>query len=84
MAMVKRIGWVLAGVLIGVLLTTSTQARFQLTEPRKARLVQVAGNVVAGRSAALIRDMKSDGCWLMINTSDGVTVAQAPAAACYQ
>jgi hypothetical protein len=84
MAIVTRIGWILAGVLIGALLTTSTQARFQLPEPRQARLAQVAGNVVAGRTATLIRDTKSDGCWLLISTSDGVAIAQAPPAACYQ
>ena len=84
MAIMKRIGWVLGGVLIGVILTTSTHARFQLPEPRQARLVQVTANNVAGRTATLIRDMKSDGCWLVITTSDGVAIAQAPAAACYQ
>jgi hypothetical protein len=84
MAIVTRIGWILAGVLIGALLTTSTQARFQLPEPGQARLAHVAGNVVAGRTATLIRDTKSDGCWLLISTSDGVAIAQAPPAACYQ
>jgi hypothetical protein len=84
MALVKRIGLILAGVVIGVLLTTSTQARFQLPEPRQARLVQVAGNVVGGRTATIVRDTKSDGCWLLISTSDGVAIVTAPPAACYQ
>jgi hypothetical protein len=84
MGIVKRIGWLLAGVLIGVLVTTSTQAGNQLPEPRQTRLVQVTANNVAGRTATIIKDTKSDGCWLMINTSDGVAVTQAPPSACYQ
>ena len=84
MALIKRLGWVIGGMLIGALVTTSIQARVQLPEPRQARLVQVAGNVVAGRTAFLMKDTKSEGCWLVINSSDGVAIAPAPASTCYQ
>src|SRR3982751_4701412 len=84
MRIVKRIGWLLAGVAIGVLITTTAHANIQLPEPRQARIVKVASSGVDGRTFTIVRDTKSDGCWLVINTSDGVAVSQAPATACFQ
>jgi uncharacterized membrane protein YciS (DUF1049 family) len=84
MRIVKRIGWLLAGLVIGVLITTTAHAKIQLPEPRQARIVKVASSGVDGRTFTIVRDTKSDGCWLVINTSDGVAVSQAPATACFQ
>ena len=82
---VKRLGWMLAGVLIGGLAGTAVQARQQSQPPQ--RLVVVATGRVSGWNAEIVRDMKSDGCWLLIGsrTVDGaVAVAPAPPGSCYQ
>lgn len=82
----KRLGWMLAGVLIGGLAATVVHAG-QPQSPLPQRLVVVASDHVSGWNADIVRDMKSDGCWLLIGsrTVDGaVAVAPAPPGTCYQ
>lgn len=83
MTIAKRLGWVLVDMLIGAVITTSVHAR-QGRNREPDRLIEIANNVVAGRSATLIKDAKGDGCWLMISGNEGMALARAPAAACYQ
>ena len=84
----KRIGWILVGVVIGALATGSMAAVRQLPEPPQRRLTVITQSTVVGsRTAYLIRDAKSEGCWLMIgsNSPEGtVALAPAPAPACYE
>jgi hypothetical protein len=83
----KRIGWILVGVVIGALATGSIAAVRQLPEPPQRRLTILTQNTVGTRTAYLIKDAKSEGCWLMIspNNSDGTAaLAPAPAPACYE
>ena len=84
----KRIGWILVGVVIGALATGSMAAVRQLPDPPQRRLTIFTQNTVIGsKTAYLIKDAKSEGCWLMIssNSSDGpVALAPAPAPACYE
>ena len=82
----KRIGWILVGVVIGALATGSMAAVRQLPEPPQRRLVVFMDNQIGRRTASLIKDTRGDGCWLMITTgnADGpVAIAPAPASACY-
>ena len=84
----KRIGWILVGVVIGALATGSMAAVRQLPEvATQRRLAVITENSVGPRHAYLIKDAKSEGCWLMISSggSDGTAaLAQAPTPACYQ
>jgi hypothetical protein len=79
----KRMAWVLVGVVMGAVAATSLHARVQLPQPQ-SRLVEVGNSTVGGRSAYVIRDAQGAGCWLMISSSDGVALAPAPQSACYQ
>jgi hypothetical protein len=86
MERLKRMGWMLVGVLIGGLAATAVHARQPQSQPPQ-RLVVVASDRVSGWNAEIVRDMKSDGCWLLIGsrTVDGaVAVAPAPPGTCYQ
>jgi hypothetical protein len=84
----KRIGWILVGVVTGALATGSMTAVRQLPESPQRRLTIFTQTSIAGsRTAYLIKDAKGEGCWLMItsNNPDGpVALAAAPAPACYE
>lgn len=87
MAMVKRIAWVLIGVIVGALTTGSMMgARQQPAEP-SSRLVVLGSSspVLATRNASLIKDTKSDGCWLLVSSpshTEPLALAPAPQGAC--
>lgn len=88
MAVVKRIGWVLLGVLIGAFSTSALVATKQLPEVPTPRLAAFGRTSIGGsRTATLIRDTKSAGCWLLIaapGADGGMVLAPAPESACSQ
>jgi len=87
MAMVKRIGWVVLGVLIGALSSSALVATKQLPEPPTPRLAAFGRSSIGNRTATLIKDTKSDACWLLISASaadGGMALAPAPNYACSQ
>ena len=83
----KPIGWILVGVVIGALATGSMAAVKQLPEvATQRRLTVLTESTVGPRQAYLIKDAKSEGCWLMISSGgpDGTAaLAPAPPAACF-
>ncbi len=80
MSIVKRGGWVLIGVFLGVLATTSISAvKHQPVD--EARLKTVMAMSPLG-IVYFVRDTKSDGCWIVFNKDAAVSVATAPAASC--
>jgi hypothetical protein len=83
MVVAKRIAWILIGVVVGALTTGSVMGARQRQEQPSSRLVVWARMPIEGKSATLIRDTKSEGCWLMIPSGENSTVlAPAPSGAC--
>jgi hypothetical protein len=87
MPIVKRIGWLLVGAIIGAI-AVSTLAAAQLPplHPER-RLISLhnAGTTDSG-SAYFIKDTKTGACWLTVRFRDdsGGSLAPAPAASCEQ
>ena len=83
MRTMKRVGWILIGVIIGALATGSSGAvkeQFQESPRLKVSVVR-AGNL--GAMAAFIKDTRSGGCWLSLrHRNSGVSLVTAPLAAC--
>jgi len=88
MTVVKRIGWVFLGVLIGALSTSALVATKQLPEPPTPRLAAFGRTSIgSSRTATLIKDTKTDACWLLVSapSADGaLALAPAPNYACSQ
>jgi hypothetical protein len=89
MALVKRIGWVLVGILIGICGASALSASgAALQERPQSRLVAfMRGDRIDGYNAYFIKDTKTGGCWLSIRSGDAygpVSLAPAPAASCEQ
>jgi len=88
MPVVKRIAWVFLGVLIGALSTGALVATKQLPEVPTPRLAAFGRTSIGGsRTATLIKDTKSDACWLLVSApaTDGpIALAPAPNYACSQ
>jgi len=89
MAVAKRIGWVLIGILIGICgasaLSASGAAQEERPQPRLVALMR--GDRIGGYNAYFIKDTKTGGCWLSIRSGDPygpVSLAPAPAASCEQ
>ena len=85
MAHVKRLGWVLVGVLIGGFGSGSLSARRPSQEQPSRRLVTLPALPLSGSvSGYFIRDAKTDACWLMIRSRDDLsgTMSPAPSASC--
>jgi hypothetical protein len=80
MRIVKRCGWILIGVIIGALATSSLGARKQQSAD-ESRLKTSFATTPMGL-AAFVKDTKSDGCWLVFSKDAAVSVATAPAQAC--
>jgi hypothetical protein len=89
MALVKRIGWALVGIAIGVCGASALSASGGVLQERpQPRLVALMrGDRIDGYNAYFIKDTKTGGCWLSIRSgnADGpVSLAPAPAASCEQ
>ena len=85
MTMVKRIGWVFVGVLIGGITTGSVAARRMPQERPSPRLIMLPTVPLSqGGPGYFIKDTKTGACWLMIRSRDDMsgTMAPAPAASC--
>jgi hypothetical protein len=87
MGTARRIGWILIGVLVGAIATTSFGAA---REPQSGRVTRL---IVMGTSSPLqthnfsfIKDTKSGACWLaaLSGPEGGMSIATAPAEACEQ
>ena len=80
MGIVKRCGWILIGVLIGALATSSIGAVKQQSA-QDSRLKTTFVSTPMG-FAGFVKDTKSDGCWLVFSKDAAVAVATAPVQAC--
>jgi hypothetical protein len=78
----KRTGWVLMGVFIGALATSSVSAVKQQPQTVDASRLTVALASTSLGVVAFVKDTKSEGCWFVFSKDTGVSVAQAPHAAC--
>lgn len=84
MNILTRSGWILVGVVVGALGTSSLSAVKQQTvshAPDSSRLVVSLHNASVGM-AAFIKDTKSEGCWIVLTKNDGMAIAPAPVPAC--
>ena len=86
MTIVKRIAWILIGVVAGAGTAGSLIAARQGQNQPSARLVVLGSSSPLGaRTASLIKDTKSDGCWLLVsshNPLEPLALAPAPQGAC--
>ena len=84
MNIITRSGWILVGVVVGAIGTSSLSAVRQQTvshAPDSSRLVVSLHSATIGQ-AAFIKDTKSEGCWIALTKNDGVSIAPAPISAC--
>ena len=84
MTIVKRSGWVLIGVLVGAVGSSSLGAVRQavvMHQPDTNRLTVSLASTPVG-TAAIVKDTKSEGCWIVFSGQSAVSVATAPAQAC--
>lgn len=79
MSIMKRVGWMIIGMVVGVLLTTSVSAVKQRTPDTRLRLTVVSTDL---GTATFVKDTKSAGCWLVFSRDVGTAIAQAPPEAC--
>jgi hypothetical protein len=80
MSIVKRCGWILIGVVIGALASSSIGAVKQQSADQ-SRLKTTFASTPMG-FAAFVKDTKSDGCWLVFSKDAAVSIATAPVQAC--
>jgi hypothetical protein len=83
MSTVKRVGWILIGVLIGGLAGSSIAAtKAQL--PSQSNEMRITSTMVPTPEGTVVflKDTKSAGCWLLLRHPNGTSVAVAPAEAC--
>jgi hypothetical protein len=80
MKLVKSLGLIVLGVIIGALSMRTVSGQSQPTSPAQPRISQMA----AGSSFSFVKDEKSGGCWIFYATPDStaVTMAEAPKKAC--
>jgi hypothetical protein len=84
MNIITRFGWILVGVVVGAIGTSSLGAVKQQTvshAPDSSRLVVSLHSATVGQ-AAFVKDTKSEGCWIVITKNDGLAIAPAPIPAC--
>jgi hypothetical protein len=73
MTIVKRIAWILIGAAVGAGTAGSVIAARQGQNQPSARLVVLGPSSPLGvRNASIIKDTKSDGCWLLVVVSNKV------------
>jgi|SoiMethySBSTD1v2_1073268.scaffolds.fasta_scaffold817651_2 hypothetical protein len=87
MPIVKRIGWLLVGAIIGAIaVSTLTAAQLPpLHSERRLISLHNAGTIDSG-SAYFIKDTKTGACWLTVRfrNDNGGSLAPAPSASCEQ
>jgi hypothetical protein len=81
MGIAKRTGWVLVGLIIGALATSSLGAVKEQAQAPSRLTVSTAAVTTVG-VAAFVKDTKSAGCWIVFSKDSGVSVATAPVQAC--
>ena len=90
MRIVRVLGWILLGVVIGVLgnrggetvhaqyLGLSTQRLFDVGDTRG----KFAQPRVTQSAYTFVKDSESGGCWLKLDRGDAIALAPAPESAC--
>ena len=79
MTMAKRLGWVVVGIVIGMLLTRSVGTLMAQQDNTPPRLLYTkVANTLDGIGTGFIKDVKTNSCWLRMGTA----IAPAPNAAC--
>ena len=74
---VTRIGWILVGVVLGVLATTWVAPTMSAQNDRtRLKVTLASANIAQG---AFVKDTKSTGCWFVVANTG---VAMAPPEAC--
>jgi len=82
MSILKRVGWILIGILIGGLAGSSMAAtNGQLPEVPRIKAT-MAAPVGAVGFVSFVRDTKSNGCWVVVAKDTALSVAVAPERAC--
>ena len=79
MTIVKRIGWILVGLLIGILASGSVRALGTAQDRPQQRLVSSGGGTMSQSNAYFIKDTKTGACWLTVRSRDDISSALAPA-----
>jgi hypothetical protein len=87
MEIMRRLGWVLIGAMLGSLGTGALAARHAPSAQRPETRLEIVGAPAPAKTGnfVFIRDSKTGGCWLgvMRTTQEGVvSVAEAPNASC--
>jgi hypothetical protein len=78
MTMAIRLGWILVGIVIGVVLMTSIRAQAQPNARQPARLVFLQVPASDNSATYFIKDTKNGACWLA--AAGGI--APAPEVSC--
>jgi hypothetical protein len=82
MTIAKRFGWMVIGIVIGGIGSSSLLAARWAQGAPPGRLVVVAGSKLSeGVVGKFIKDMRTGACWLSIPSRDDLTMALAPAPA---
>jgi hypothetical protein len=87
MPIVKRIGWLLVGAVIGAIaVSTLTAAQLPPERPERRLIALRNAGPIEGGTAYFIKDTKTGACWLTFRFRDdsGGSLAPAPAASCEQ
>jgi hypothetical protein len=86
MRFARQIGLVLIGVVIGILLTGSIRASQSQSDTRSRLTFIEAGTNSKMSMLTFIKDSKSGGCWLGVDSREQgiISLAVAPALACGQ
>jgi hypothetical protein len=79
MRCLQVVGWVIVGLLIGLL--TGDSLRAISSQPKSSsRLIRLMNaNLMTDSSAYFIKDTKTGACWLTVRSRDDVSAALAPA-----
>ena len=87
MTMAKRLGWMVIGIVIGGIGSSSlVAARWAQGAPPRRLMVVAGSRVSEGVVGDFIKDMRTGACWLSIPSRDDMTraLAPAPAESCQQ
>jgi hypothetical protein len=80
MTIAKRLGWMVIGIVIGGIGSSSLLAARWAQGAPPRRLVVVAGSKLSeGVVGNFIKDIRTGACWLSIPSRDDMTMALAPA-----
>ena len=80
MTIAKRLGWVVIGIVIGGIGSTSVVAVRPPQQQPAGRLIVVGtAKIEEGVVGGFLKDTKTGACWLSIRSRDDMTRALAPA-----